>query len=102
MTIAEEARELIRVERERQVAKEGFTEAHDDFHFNRELAQAAGCYALVAGGCDAENTAARHWPVNWCSSGFKPEGGQKRNLVKAAALLQAELERVIREERALA
>lgn len=37
--------ELIRLERERQVAQEGWTPEHDDSHDNGEMAWAATCYA---------------------------------------------------------
>jgi len=75
-------------ERVRQVEKEGFTPAHDDQYQEYELAFAAGCYAM---GVRLHGA----WP--WSSSWWKPSS-RRRNLIKAAALLLAEIERVDRGE----
>jgi hypothetical protein len=73
------------VERLRQIAGEGFSAAHDDAHQHGKLAQAATCYAI--GGSD------RHWPFD--KSWFK-RSTYRRDLVKAAALIIAEIERLDR------
>jgi hypothetical protein len=83
----------VTAERRRQVEREGWTPEHDDEHDKGELALAAGCYASGAAGW----TSAGHWP--WMDrgarEGWKP-GPPRRMLVKAAALLLAEIERVDR------
>lgn len=73
-------------ERRRQVEVEGWTPEHDDAHSHGELAQAAACYAL------GSRTASR-WP--WDAEWWKPTN-RRRELVKAAALIIAEIERLDR------
>lgn len=70
-------------ERWRQINEEGFTREHDDLHGAGELKWAAAAYQ-----CDP-----KFWP--WEPETFKP-GGDKRDLIKAAALIVAELERLAR------
>lgn len=88
-------------ERMRQIGDEGWTPEHDDAHHRHgELAGAAACYALAA--CDppakdvmAAVTAATItvWP--WDTAWFKP-GDKRTALVKAGALILAEIERLDR------
>ncbi len=87
-------------ERRRQVEEEGFTPQADDQYTDRELADAAACYA--AGDCDiwasgdypnTEKWGLWPWPDNW----WKPSD-RRRNLVKAGALILAEIERLDRIE----
>jgi hypothetical protein len=79
-------------ERCRQEAVEGWTAEHDDEHRRGELAMAAACYTMFAEkGYRAEPPP--WWP--WHSRWWKP-GTHRRNLVKAAALLVAEIERLDR------
>ena len=75
-------------ERRRQVEAEGWTATHDDQHRNGELAVAAVCYAIYI---DSEPP--RMWPFD--PTWWRP-AGDRRNLVKAAALLLAEIERLDR------
>ena len=75
----------------RRHAEEGWTPEHDDTYRNGEMARAAGCYALLAGGIDPPM--ARAWP--WSREWWKP-GDARRMLVKAAALIVAEIERLDR------
>lgn len=77
-------------ERQRQISVEGWTPEHDDEHSDGEMALAASCYACAGANLD---DAARDWP--WDDSWFKP-GDQRRNLVKAGALILAEIERLDR------
>lgn len=88
-------------ERLRQISAEGWTPAHDDQHTSGDLARAAGLYASNAGTamhfgtadtsiCD---TAPYGWP--WDESWWKPTTA-RRDLVKAAALILAEIERMDR------
>lgn len=89
-------------ERRRQIEAEGWTPEHDDEHGLGELARAAACYALHAASqasehpgisLSLESSALGVWP--WDQSWHKP-GDQRRNLVKAGALILAELERLDR------
>lgn len=83
----------IAAERCRQVVSEGWTQKHDDGHTDGSLAQAAGVYALAAGGADA--TVGRFWPKSWHQRWFKPKS-RRRDLIRAAALIVAEIERLDR------
>lgn len=84
------ARDVL-AERRRQIEAEGWTPEHDDEHGAGEMAAAAACYALNAAGCGCE--VARNWP--WDRSWWKPSTA-RRDLVKAAALILAEIERLDR------
>lgn len=87
--------ELIAKERKRQIEKEGWTKQHDrDMHDEGELLRAAICYAR-AGTEDIDFDEARQdWP--WSSKWWKPED-RIRNLVKAGALIAAEIDRLQHE-----
>jgi hypothetical protein len=88
--------ELIADERNRQVSVEGWTPAHDDEHDCGELADAAVVYTLEAG--ERLNTKCiefvSHWP--WALEWWKPSPDPVRNLVKAGALIAAEIDRLQR------
>jgi hypothetical protein len=99
--------ELITAERQRQVEKEGFDSEHDDQHHN-DLALAAGCYVdHVVGrawvvsdpdlGIDAYQmeTLPDNWPDDWDEKYWKPTR-PVRDLVKAGALIAAEIDRRLR------
>ena len=77
-------------ERRRQVDAKGWTPEHDDEHVAGELATAGASYALVAVGYGL--LALRTWP--W-PAGLKPTT-PRRDLVKAGALILAEIERLDR------
>lgn len=81
-------------ERRRQIEAEGYDQAHDDEHAHGELADAAACYALQHGclpsGMDITGDA---WPFE--AGSFRP-GDRRRDLVKAGALILAEIERLDR------
>ena len=64
----------------------GFDADHDDQNTMREMPRAAVCYVLGNAG---------NWPVQWDRRWWKPTD-ERRNLVKAAALLIAEIERLDR------
>lgn len=92
---------LIAEERARQIAKEGWTPDHDDEHTNGELADSAACYAAL-GGAQARGRANEPWmppPAAWPwdQSWWKPQD-QMRNLVRAGALLAAEIDRLLRKK----
>ncbi len=107
----------IAAERERQVSVEGWTLEHDDEHNDAAMARAAACYALLADplrafpvthkrvwvphpGADELSRAQGvykevpgFWP--WHPDWWKPKG-QRADLIRAAALLVAEIERIDR------
>jgi hypothetical protein len=87
--------ELIAEERERQVSVEGWTPEHDDEHDTNELTDAAICYALFASeGLRSHQELTRRWP--WEPEWWKPAPNAVRNLVKAGALIAAEIDRLQR------
>lgn len=91
------AAEDVLAERRRQIEREGWTPEHDDEHVSGEMALAASCYAVV-GLTDASPTEVpAWWPRQWDSSWWRPRDN-RRNLVRAAALLLAEIERLDRRE----
>jgi hypothetical protein len=85
----------IAAERERQVTVEGFGEAHDDEHAEGELAMAAACYALHSTGKKRFSgfPSTILWP--WAFLWWRPKD-RRRDLVRAAALIVAEIERLDR------
>lgn len=90
-------------ERLRQIESEGWTPEHDDEHDGHEMARAAACYALAAAWfrdfspaqLDASGTP-EGWP--WGDDWWKPSGDPIRNLVKAGALIAAEIDRLLRKQ----
>lgn len=83
------ALQLIAMERERQRRGEGYSLRHDDDHCNDELARAAAVYAMPD---DLRNEGM--YPNCWT---FKPSPDDRiRELVKAGALIVAEIERLQR------
>ena len=103
MQSSEALQDVIR-ERQRQLASEGFSLERDDQYKLGELAAAGGRYALFAQSPkfhrEALNIAGNPklgapfgWP--WSKDWFKPTDC-RRDLVKAAALIVAEIERLDR------
>ncbi|CAB3959435.1 hypothetical protein LMG7053_05923 [Achromobacter ruhlandii] len=76
-------------ERQRQISAENFSAERDDGYTNLELADAGAQYALRAGGWSSLNV----WP--WKPGTFK-EGTAREMLVKAGALILAEIDRLDR------
>ena len=87
------ARDVL-AERRRQVEAESWTPSHDDTHINAEMAIAAACYALSASGWERA-AIWEIWPKSWGVNWFKPID-RRRDLVKAGALILAEIERLDR------
>lgn len=89
------ARDVL-AERQRQVSAEGWTPEHDDAHTPGTLSQAAGCY-IDWNGWEAEYQTEGSRPINWPwdAKWWKPSD-ERRNLVKAGALILAEIERLDR------
>lgn len=93
------ARDVL-AERHRQVARENWTPEDDDCRRNDEIAAFAALYAMPP--------AARDWPATetgygdtfgaaLCPEDWSPKfGGRRRDLVKAGALILAEIERLDR------
>ncbi|WP_050567529.1 hypothetical protein [Dickeya zeae] len=86
-------------ERQRQITTEGWTPEHDDEHVGFEMSFAASTYILhIAqsyGGQPYKHIAPSEiwpWDLKWLK--FTP--GPRRSLVKAAALIVAEIERIDR------
>ncbi|WP_217500321.1 hypothetical protein [Kosakonia sacchari] len=89
-------------ERQRQQSAEGWTPEHDDEHNDGQLAIAASCYALMGAREQCLSDGEYHqsqkrlpylWP--WEPVWWKPTS-PRRDLVKAAALIAAEIERIDR------
>lgn len=88
------ARDVL-AERERQKSVEGWTTKHDDDHAPGEMALAASCYAVHAAIPESKNVT-RLWP--WSAKWWKPKDA-RRDLVRAGALILAEIERMDRAGR---
>lgn len=90
---------LIAEERARQINTEGWTPEHDDEHQLNEMTAAASCYLTAAaiadqGGCGYDDCP-NYWP--WEAEWWKPSEDPIRNLVKAGALIAAEIDRLSRQ-----
>lgn len=87
----------IRAERQRQVDEEGWTAEHDDQHNRGEIALAAAAYAEHTVASDRfrkqYSSPPVYWP--WSDKWWKPTD-RRRDLVKAGALIVAEIERLDR------
>ncbi len=95
-------------ERLRQQEKEGWTPWHDDLHNDFSLTKAAIVYASCAatdgpdravldqfGLVGVTHKLKKLWPTSWDISWLKPKD-RRRDLIKAAALIVAEIERLDR------
>jgi len=94
------------------VDREGWTPEHDDTHIDFEMARAAAFYALHTAAealpepsLEAPGdryslflTADQAWPPQWDRITWKKPKDARRNLVRGAALLIAEIERLDRVE----
>lgn len=98
--------QLIALERVRQLKIEGWSAEHDDTHTHGGLAAAGAWYANFSVGMsraglnpdinqiksDTLRLSAWPWEPKWCN----PSADQVRNLVKAGALIAAEIDRLQR------
>lgn len=82
--------ELITAERQRQINVEGWTPEHDARHDGQELVAAAVAYASV--GDYHHGWVPDFWP--WDDAAWKPSDDAVRNLVRAGALIAAEIDRL--------
>lgn len=87
---------LVRKEVFRQLVSEGWTEEHDDRHEKGELLLAAISYAGAVAWPDENPEKGKPRPCDdwpWARKWWKPSDEPIRNLVKAAALVIAEIAR---------
>lgn len=91
--------ELITEERTRQISHEGWSAAHDQQHHRGEMIDAALSYmhAAINVGHPSNAKPPVAWP--WGAEWWKPSDDPVRNLVKAAALIGAEIDRLQRLNR---
>ena len=82
-------------ERVRQVEVEGCTPEHDDEHKDGQLASASASYAVASMRPEGFTVAPSLWP--WDLKWWKPTFNRRRMLVKAGALILAEIERLDRD-----
>lgn len=80
-------------ERQRHQSVEGWTPEHDDQYSKSQLLWASSCYVLNA--IHPFNRIPFGWP--WTPEWWKPTN-PRRDLVKAGALILAEIERIDRQE----
>lgn len=103
MELTKAAKDVL-AERAAHATREGWTPKHDDQHDSGEMARAAGVYAIGASGegwafndfkygDDGEPLFPAYWP--WDARWFKPKG-DREDLVRAGALILAEIERIDR------
>jgi hypothetical protein len=84
----------ITAERERQISFEGWSPDHDDAHGEGQIAFAAACYSLSHYFSKPHSELLeRLWP--WAFAWWKPTD-RRRDLVKAGALIVAEIDRLDR------
>lgn len=99
---------LIAAERQRQIEQEGFNKTHDDKYNGTKpgaLTMGAICYSTMAGSSPAMRDKLRvahplYWPWNlqwWKPGKDNTNASRIRELVKAGALLAAEIDRLQRE-----
>lgn len=103
-----QAEQDVLTERRRHVEVEGWTAEHDDQHDDGSMADVAACYAATVRVFKCETIAGRGyepaprfadlWP--WDDKWWKPKD-RRRDLVRAAALIIAEIERLDRAGRRL-
>lgn len=91
----------VAIERKRQINEEGWHHDHDDLQDAGSLSRAGASYAWNASTIDYADTKTEYppgqppayWP--WGASAWKPKD-RRRDLVRAAALILAEIERLDR------
>lgn len=94
---------LIARERRRQIDVEGWTPEHDANHPGFELTKAAESYAwLTRTPAPRPSTVPAPFMWPWAASWWKPSDDPIRNLVRAGALLAAEIDRLTAERGARA
>ena len=95
---------LISLERDRQKRIHGYWAEDDDRHTKFTLTRAATSYAMVVSAPDSaarklsESVPTDDWPSGWP---WNPSDDPIRNLVKAGALIAAEIDRLMRKQNRL-
>lgn len=84
----------VATERLRQQTAEGYDAGHDDRYTDDELPRAALCYLAQVFDPVPDGAVPRLWP--WPNEFWKPKA-RRSNLVRAAALIVAEIERLDRQ-----
>lgn len=100
MSIILDGAGLIAEERLRQKEEEGYTAAHDAQYCNGELGQMAACYCKVAGVLFVKATWPERMDFTMCKRESYPDPSLK-DLVRAGALVAAEIDRLIAEATAM-
>jgi len=94
---------MIKAERERQRRIEGWSDEHDATHTNAELSEAAASYLTTAicqvRGNPVATARDAEWPFE--PEAWNPSEDPIRNLVKAGALIAAEIDRLSKERQAI-
>ena len=91
------AEQDVLAERQRQIDVDGWTPEHNDKHKRNELGLAASLYAFHDNVRTLSiTTIPVYWP--WSDEWWKPKS-YRENLVRAGALIIAEIERIDREEK---
>lgn len=85
---------LIATERQRQIDAEGYDATHDVQHTDGSLARAAAAYALQGSSPDLRIQDAAAWLWPWNRNEYNPAPDPIRNLVRAGALIAAEIDRL--------
>lgn len=93
--------ELIAAERQRQIDQEGWITEHDDQYTDNQLARAAACYAMPES-LRQQSIVGKPlwcfvwpWKIKW----FKRTPNDRiRELIKAGALIAAEIDRLQRAQ----
>ena len=84
--------DLVKKEREKQISKHGYTTAHDRQHPKKAVLY--GALAYLNSVIYSPTVGTEDWPFE--EESFKPEGDIK-NLVKAAAMIIAEIDKRLEE-----
>lgn len=84
--------DLVKKEREKQISKHGYTTVHDRQHPKKAVLY--GALAYLNSVIYSSNVGIEDWPFK--EESFKPEGDIK-NLVKAAAMIIAEIDKRLEE-----
>ncbi|WP_343728489.1 hypothetical protein [Duganella sp.] len=92
----------IAAERQRQISAEGWTPEHDDKHTAGDMAIAASCYAWAGCSHAESDVQSKRLPLDWpwSAAWWKPKD-KRSNLVRAGALILAEIERLDRAQFAI-
>ena len=84
-------------ERRRQIEEEGWTPQHDDNWPSGTLSLAAACYAMPKQDRQSKHgSGVSVWRALWPFDGWWKPSDRRRDLVKAGALILAEIERLDR------